>query len=107
MNATYTYYLLRFYAFLRTRPATIAAVLIVAILILPGCGSTEYVRVPVEVEVPIAVPCSPEVDPPGEYATQKLTPASSDGEVIRAMLIEIEERGIVENYLRALLAGCG
>lgn len=83
---------------------TIAVVLLFA-WFLVGCN-TRYIRVPIEVEVPVAVPCAIDVDPPHEYATAWLAPEDSDGEVIRAMAIEIEERGIVEDYLRAVLAGC-
>lgn len=84
---------------------TVGFVLAVA-WFLVGCTHTEYVRVPIEVEIPVAVPCVDQVAEPRVYATEKLTSQSGDGEVIRAMAIEIEERGISERYLRAILAGC-
>lgn len=86
---------------------TVAFVLCFAVVLLPGCaGPTQYITEVLEVEIPIPVPCAVEVSPPPIYATQKLTPASSDGEVIRALFIENDERGIVEDYLRAILRGC-
>ncbi len=80
--------------------------IIIAAVFLAGCTNTEYIRVPVEVEIPVSVPCAPDIDPPRAYATSRLTRRSSDGDIIRAMAVEIEERGVVENELRAILAGC-
>ena len=83
----------------------------VAMLSLPmpmmGCTPvTQYVDRPIEVEIPVSVPCAVEIEPAPEYATQALTRESSDGDIIRALLVEREQRGVVEGQLRADLAGC-
>ena len=81
--------------------------LILGLLVVAGCTPvTQYVDRPVRVEIPVSVPCAVDIEPAPEYATEALTRESSDGEIIRALLIEREQRAIVEGVLRADIVGC-
>lgn len=79
-----------------------------AALLLAGCTTTrtEYVREPVQVKVPVPVDCVDEVSGAPQYATEGLAAESTDAEVVRALLVERNQRAAVEVNLRALLEGC-
>lgn len=82
--------------------------LLVLGLIAPivGCTTTEYVKEPVDVYVPVPVPCHVNIPPPKRHATDYLSKDDSDFDKIRALLVERRERQSVERELRALLETC-
>jgi hypothetical protein len=82
--------------------------IILAASLITGCTQTrvEYIREPVEVKIPVPVDCVDEVDEPPEYATERLVTGVHDVEVVRALLLERNQRAAVEVNLRALLEGC-
>lgn len=72
-----------------------------AALALSACST-----VPRTVEVPVPVPCHVTLPMAPEWATDKLTGASSRFERVRALLVEREQaRGHITE-LRAAAAGC-
>lgn len=81
---------------------------IALVLSVSACGSVEYVDRPLEVKVPVPVPCVQpgDVPPAPVYPLAHLETGASDGEVIGAMWAEIEQRGAVERQLRAILGAC-
>ena len=84
--------------------------LVAMILLLAGCGATqtvtEYVDRPVEVKVPVAVPCVAEIPKRPEYETQTLEADDPIGIVERAYRIERQQRMAYEQTLLAELEGC-
>lgn len=78
------------------------------IALLAGCASPEvrYIRVPVQVDVPVRIPCGVDVPPERTYAASRLDAASSDFDKIKALLIERQQRAGVESELRILLGIC-
>ena len=88
----------------------LAFALVVMILLLAGCGATqtvtEYVDRPVEVKVPVAVPCVTETPKRPEYETQTLEADDPIGVVARAYRIERQQREAFESALLAELEGC-
>lgn len=77
-------------------------------MILPivGCTTTEYVKEPVDVYVPVPVPCDVEIPPDVRHATDYLSREDSDFDKIKALLVERRERAALEAELRALLKAC-
>lgn len=82
--------------------------LIALVVLVTGCTQTrtEYVYRPVQVKVPVAVPCVDDVEAAPPYATGGLVAGATDAEVVRALLLERNQRAAVEGRLRALLEGC-
>jgi hypothetical protein len=82
--------------------------ILLAAILLTGCTQTrtEYVHQPVKVKVPVPIDCVDEVAGPPEYATEALLAGASDAEVVRALLLERNQRAATEGRLRALLEGC-
>lgn len=77
-----------------------------AMLVGPGCASTAVEYKPVEVLMPVAVPCAAATPPEPEWATKSLS-ASDDVDVkTRALLAELKQREAYEEKLRAATAGC-
>ena len=77
------------------------------LFLLAACAAPEPVFTPVEVAVPVAVPCrAPGVQPP-ESALQKMTAQNSLFDKTRAALVELDVRKAYEARLQAALAVCG
>lgn len=80
---------------------------IVVALALVGCGTPQKPRIEVrETKVPVAVKCTTAVPPKPEYATQALTLQEGIYDLVRALLIELDQRRIREGELEAALEGC-
>jgi len=81
-------------------------VLIAIILIVAGCGHID--PQPLEIKVPVPVPCLNPADIPEPmiYPVEELEPGVSDGEIIGALMAERTQRVATENLLRNLLIVC-
>ncbi len=75
-------------------------------LLLTGCCTPEFVEVPVEVQVPVPVPCIEEIPPHVPWATESLSEGATDGDMLRALLIEREQYQGYTARLVAILSGC-
>lgn len=75
---------------------------------LSGCASPAREPLPrvVRIEVPVIIPCPVTVPMPYPYATASLTKESTDFDKIKALLVELKQRDVTEEELRALLAVC-
>lgn len=82
------------------------ALLLGMILPIAGCTTTEYVKEPVDVYVPVPVPCDVDAPPIKRYAGDYLSIDDSAFDKIRALLVERRERAQAEAELRALLEAC-
>jgi hypothetical protein len=76
-------------------------------LLLAGCASApQIIEKPVEVKVPVPVPCkAPDVPVPA-WPLAAVTPSASDFDFYKAALAEIELRKGYEARLLAALSGC-
>lgn len=75
-----------------------------SVLLLAGCTSTA--PVPLEVRIPVAVPCrAPTVETP-RFATAELRPADDLQSKVRALLAERQQHLAYEIRLRAALDAC-
>ncbi|MCP1622134.1 hypothetical protein [Pseudomonas nitroreducens] len=78
--------------------------LAIPVLLLTGCAVT--VPKPVDVRIPVPVPCqAPAVETP-RFATADLRPADDLQTKVRALLAERQQRLAYETRLRAALDGC-
>lgn len=76
-------------------------------LLLAGCASTQQViEKPVEVQVPVPVPCKAPLIPEPAWPLAAVPAAASDFAFFRAALAEVELRKGYEARLRAALAAC-
>jgi hypothetical protein len=81
-------------------------ILFCAFLFLAACASDPPVYKPVEVKVPVAVPCkAPQIEVPA-WPLQKLDPAASLFEKVKAALVEIELRKGYEAQLSVAANAC-
>ena len=79
------------------------------LVLLTGCAADpviEYVDRPVEVKVPVVMPCQAVMPAVVRYATEGLKADDSDFDKIKALLVERRQRETTENELRALLGAC-
>ncbi|QOT75038.1 hypothetical protein [Cupriavidus basilensis] len=76
-------------------------------LVLAGCAATpQMIEKPVEVRVPVAVPCkAPEIPEP-DWPLAKVPATASDFEFFRAALAELALRAGHEIRLKAAVAAC-
>ncbi|KJK22167.1 hypothetical protein UB46_23860 [Burkholderiaceae bacterium 16] len=74
---------------------------------LAGCAATqEVIERPVEVRVPVAVPCkAPEIPEP-DWPLAKVPATASDFEFFRAALVELALRAGYEVRLKVAVAAC-
>lgn len=59
-----------------------------------------------EIKVPIPVACVPEIQPAGPYAADAIPLDADIFALVKALLIEREQRKIAELNLRSALEGC-
>lgn len=71
------------------------------VLLLVGCASK-----PLEVKIPVYVPCVKDKPARPAYETEKLTAASSDGEKVLALARDKPTHLKYEGQLEAVIAGC-
>lgn len=76
-------------------------------LLLAGCASApQFIEKPVEVKVPVPVPCkAPEISVPA-WPLAAVTASASDFEFYKAALAELELRKGYEKRLLAALGAC-
>lgn len=83
-------------------------VLVVVIaLALAGCGSAG--KLPprtIEVRVPVATKCTPDIDPKPTYATEAVDLSADLFELVKALLIERDQRTAREAELQAAVDAC-
>ncbi|MGO4809180.1 hypothetical protein AB4156_06175 [Cupriavidus sp. 2MCAB6] len=84
-----------------------AACAVLAVLLLAGCAAApQMIEKPVEVRVPVAVPCeTPEIPEP-DWPLAKVPETAGDFEFFRAALAELALRGGYEVRLKAAVAAC-
>lgn len=77
-------------------------------LLITACTNVEKVAVPVEVQVPVVVPCikAEELPATPNFATQNITGAEPDCELVDTLLIERLQYQQYAKELNAILAGC-
>jgi uncharacterized lipoprotein YmbA len=83
---------------------------IVAALALAGCASKappEPIIRTVEIKVPVRTPCTPAPVPAPTYTADTVDLASNIFELVRALLVDREERKATETKLRGAIASCG
>lgn len=78
-----------------------------AALALSACATQPHVvREPIEVKVPVAVPCKAPTTPIPAFAFDAVTPADDVYVKGRALLAERMQRAAYEAELRAAVAAC-
>lgn len=76
-------------------------------LLLTGCASVpQVIEKPVEVKVPVQVPCKAPDIPVPAWPLAAVPPSASDFDFFKAALAEVELRKGYETRLRASLAAC-
>lgn len=76
-------------------------------LLLAGCASApEVIEKPVEVKVPVPVPCKAPDIPVPAWPLAIVAPSASDFDFFKAALAEVELRKGYEARLRAALYAC-
>ncbi|MDD3371117.1 MAG: hypothetical protein PHE27_04745 [Alphaproteobacteria bacterium] len=75
-------------------------------LMLLSCARTETVFAPVEVEIPIAVPCPAFLAEKPDFAMGGVTGSDSLDTKTRAALIELNQRRAYETEMEAWIAAC-
>lgn len=76
-------------------------------LLLAGCAAVpQVVEKPVEVRVPVPVPCKAPDIPEPDWPLAKIPDAASDFEFYRAALSELALRAGYEVRLKAAVAAC-
>lgn len=83
----------------------ISLALIVLLLLLTGCTSQPIYK-PVEVKVPVAVPCAAKLPAAPAWPTLAVAPVATMTERTKALAAENELRKGYEVRLRAAIAGC-
>lgn len=81
---------------------------VLGVVLLCGCATSEQAVVvrPVEVRIPVPVPCKVGPVDCGEYELSKVRPEDRLIVKGRAALIEVQQREACEARLRAALAAC-
>ena len=89
------------------RAAVLCIMLGALCLLLTGCANApQVIEKPVEVKVPVPVPCKvPEIPEP-TWPTAGIQPSASDFEFYRAALAELKMRVGYELRLRAAISAC-
>lgn len=82
------------------------AVIVLFLLFLAGCATTEPRVVYRDVKVPISVPCKVTLPDEPVYATEGLTLDEPLFEMVRALLVEREQRKAVSVETRAAAKAC-
>lgn len=82
------------------------ACLLAAIAVLPGCAHREPRTVIQEVRVPIPVSCVTGDYPAKPYAADQVSLTGDIFELVRALLVDREQRKITEAELRAEREAC-
>ena len=82
------------------------AALVMALFLCACAGEPTVVREPVEVKVPIEVPCKPKDVPVPPWATDQVSDDADYFEKTRAVVEELAQRIAYEIQLKAALAGC-
>ena len=75
-------------------------------LSLTACATPRERIVYRDVPTPIPVPCAVEAPPEQKYAADKVDLDADLFELVKALLVDREERKAAELKLRAALAGC-
>jgi hypothetical protein len=76
-------------------------------LLLAGCAAApQVVEKPVEVKVPVSVPCNAPEIPEPDWPLAQVTDSVSDFEFYRAALAELAMRAGYEVRLKAAVAAC-
>ncbi|MGT2505646.1 hypothetical protein [Cupriavidus basilensis] len=84
-----------------------AACMALAVLMLAGCTvAPQVIEKPVEVRVPVAVPCKTAEIPEPDWPLAKVTETASDFKWYRAALAELALRAGYEIRLRAAVVAC-
>lgn len=76
-------------------------------LSLTACATPQSRTVVKEVLVPVPVKCVSDIPPEQDYEGKTVKPDDDVFEVARKAAIERRQRKVVEERLRAALAGCG
>lgn len=78
-----------------------------ALVLLAGCQSAPtIVKEPVEVQVPVSVPCKIETPAAPAWALSAVPTDANVYEKVRAALAELDQRVAYEGQLLAAIAGC-
>ena len=84
-----------------------AACTALAVLMLAGCAAApQVIEKPVEVRVPVGVPCKTAEIPEPDWPLAKVPETASDFEFFRAVLVELALRAGYEVRLKAAVAAC-
>ncbi|AVA33382.1 hypothetical protein RN01_22480 [Cupriavidus sp. SHE] len=75
-------------------------------LLLAGCAAPQVVEKPVEVKVPVPVPCKTAEIPEPDWPLAKVAATASDFEWFKAALAELALRAGYEARLKAAVAAC-
>jgi len=75
-------------------------------LLLAGCAAPQVIEKPVEVRVPVSVPCKAPQIPDPDWPLAKVPDTASDFEWFRAALAELALRAGYEVRLKAAIAAC-
>lgn len=82
------------------------AIVLALALMSTGCASIKSVLSPVEVKVPVSVPCrAPEIERP-TFATESLTAESDIWDMMSALRAERHQRRAYEAQLEAAIKSC-
>jgi type IV pilus biogenesis protein CpaD/CtpE len=79
-----------------------------ALLLLPGCASTDPrpLELPKEVRIPVPVPCIKDPIARPALVTDAQLAAMGDGDLVLSLAADRRERQQYEGKLEAQLAGC-
>lgn len=83
-----------------------AALIACAAIALTGCATPRERIKTVEVKVPVAVACAPTIPPKPSYEGDTVDLNGNIFELVRALLIEREQRKAEITEVRAALVGC-
>jgi len=75
-------------------------------LLLAGCAAPQVVEKPVEVKVPVPVPCKTAEIPEPDWPLAKVSDTASDFDWFKAALAELALRAGYEVRLKAAVAAC-
>jgi energy-converting hydrogenase Eha subunit F len=82
------------------------APIVLTALALCACATPQTRIVTQDVHKPVPVECAAKVDPPAPYATDAIPLDSDIFALVKALLIERDQRRVAELNLRAALEGC-
>ena len=84
----------------------IKIIAIICLLVLSGCAKQPIITTPVEVKIPVSVPCKTPIIPAPAWPTSELRAGDSIFRQVQLILAELQIRKGYEAQLEAAIKSC-